>query len=569
MYSFDSDLSCAHLIFQALPQPMILAKLRDQYRQRSDEWPYLYHEPTVPYGTINVNGSIQVLDTDIEYWMPQTGRSRDVFPAVLADCAKYYVGTTSSKDFDLEGKPRRQYLEQLQSLIDEKPHPALRRWKKALAEKPEEIAERILEFVPKTRRHARKLVPIIEGTPLALPVGDDPTDLHDRIADRAFQLWKKRKADAEGLEGQCMICGETKDIAQVHPKVKFAGETVSLANCNEEAFESYDRKQTTGTPICPKCAAEAHAGASLIRGSKISRSQARKIGKFEFLALSDRLGEGIPALITENLDRPSDLLHALDSALAGIDRTVRTETLHLVALEGQHQRLRPVLNETAPLSRCLDSIESFCERSLEGVTLEGMVQAAHQVGEEGSLSLWDEDLEPLHRRALLELVRHLFLGRPLPKTLLTRWHTRRKARRSSLWDSEIALVKLYVHDMDYKDTPAYLLGRLLFHADDVYRQSLSGSPDRYASDRYWRRMVDRPAEAFGALTQQLESHLAKDDVYSRSFDEAAGKLPDLPSQLSPEEHGFFALGYYHAREKHFDDIEAASGEPEEPEEVAA
>lgn len=539
---------------------MILAKLRDQYRKRSDDWPFLYHEPSAPYGTINVGpeGGIQVLGTDIEYWMPQTGRSRDVFPAVLADCAKYYVGTTASKDLDVDSKPRRQYLDQLDSLAEETGHPALRTWQAVLEERPEEVAEAILDFVPKTRRHARKIVPVIEGTPLALPVGDDPTPLHDQIAGRAFHLWKQRKADADGLEGQCMICKETKQIAQVHPKVKFAGETVSLANCNEEAFESYGRKQTTGTPLCPQCAAEAHAGAALIWGSKVSKAQTRKIGKIEFLALSDQLGEEVPSLLSENIVRPSALLDALDSALASLDRTVESEDLHLIALEGQHQRLRPLLNETTTLSRCMENVRRFCELALPGVTLEGMVRAAHQVGEETTFSIWDEELEPVHRRSLLHLVEHLFFGWPLPTALLTRWDARRKARRSPVWRSEISLINLFIRDMDYEDTAAYQLGRVLFHADNVYRQSLSGTPDRYASDRYWRRMVDRPAEAFGALAQQLESHLAKNDVYGRGFDTAAGALPDLPDQLSPKEHGIFALGYYHARRDHFDDMESAS-----------
>lgn len=550
---------------------MILSKLRDQYQQRKDDWPYLYHEPKVPYGTLNVSetGSIQVLDTDREYWMPQTGRSSDVFPAVLADCAKYYVGMTGSKEVDIDGKPRSQYLEELEGLIDEQSHPVLETWHTALRERPEVMAEKILEYVPKTRRHARKFVPIVEGTPLALPVGESTTPLHDRIANRAFQLWKDRKADADGLTGECMICKEAREIAKVHPKLKFAGETVSLANSNEEAFESYNRKQTTGTPVCPECAAAAHAGASLLRGSKVSKSQTRKMGKIEFLVLSDNLVEGIPSLLSENIDRPDALLSALDSALASMDRTVESESLHIIAVEGQHQRLRPLLNETATLSRCLGNIRSFCKRSLPGVTLEDMVRAVHQVNTEASFSIWDEDLEPVHRRALLQLVQHLFLGSPLPRTLLTRWHTRRKARQSAPWRSEVALINLYINDMDYEDPPAYLLGRLLFQADNVYRQSLSGSPDRYASDRYWRRMVDRPAEAFGALAQQLQSHLSKDDVYAQSFDEVAGQLPELPDQLTPEEHGVFALGYYHARQKHFADLAEDPEEEEsrEPEEV--
>lgn len=559
---------------------MILAKLRNQYQQRSGNWPFLYHEPSAPYGTINVDpgGGVQVLGTDIEYWMPQTGRSRDVFPAVLADCAKYYVGTTGSTDLDLEGKPRRQYLEELDALIEEEHHPALTGWKEALESRPEEIAEAILEFVPKTRRHARKIVPVVDGTPLALPVGDEPTQLHERIAGRAFDLWKERKADAEGLKGQCMICKETKEIAQVHPKVKFAGETVSLANCNEEAFESYGRKQTTGTPICPKCAAEAHAGAALVRGSKVSEPQTRKIGKIELLALSEQLGEEVPSLLSENIIRPSALLDALDGALASLDRMVESDDLHLIALEGQHQRLRPLLNETTTLSRCMENVQRFCELTLPGVALEGMVQAAHQIGDETTFSIWDEELEPMHRRSLLQLVEHLFFDWPLPDTLLTRWHTRRKARRSPIRRSEISLIKLFIRDMDYEDTAAYQLGRILFHADNVYRQSLSGTPDRYASSRYWRRMVDRPAKTFGDLAQQLESHLAKGDVYGQGFDKAAGALPDLPDQLNPKEHGIFALGYYHARQDHFDDMQGAStagedtvgeGEREEDAELAS
>jgi hypothetical protein len=548
---------------------MILAKLRDQYRRRSDDWPYLYHEPSAPYGTLLVEDSITVLDTDREYWMPRTGRSRDVFPAVLADCAKYYVGTTGSKDMNLEGKPRRQYMEQLNGLIEEEPHPALVAWRDALEERPDEITEAILEFVPKTRRHARKIVPIVDGTPLALPVGDDPTALHSRIASRALSLWKERKAEADGLTGQCMICREEGPIARVHPKVKFAGETVSLANCNEAAFESYGREQTTGTPMCPQCALEAHAGAALVRGSSVSKRQTQSFAQIEFIALSDGVGEDTLSLLSDHIDRPSALLDALRGALASVDRTVESEHLHLIALEGQHQRLRPLLNETTTVGACMDHIQSFCERSVEGVSLEGMVQAAHQVNEEDHLSIWsDEDSKPVHRNALLRLIEHLFLGRPLPPSLLTRWHTRRKARRTAPWRSEIALINLYIGDMDYEGTPAYHLGRVLFQADDVYRQSLSGSPDRYASNRYWRRLVDRPAESFGQLVQQLQSHLAKDDVYSRTFDDEAGALPDLPDQLSPKEHGIFALGYYRARREHFEGINGPSDDESEADEEA-
>ena len=555
---------------------MILARLRDHYRQHASDWAYLYHEPRPPYATLVIEGdAIHIRDTDREYWLPQTGRSSDVFPAVLVDGGKYYVGLKADGSWDMSADPREQYLDALDGLITDMPHPALVRWNQVLHTRAEAIAEEIVAYMPKTDRHKRKMVPIIDGTPLALPVGDSPTPLHDCIAEAALQLWMERKADAGELSGQCMVCEEHKPIAQIHPKVKLASETVSLANFNKEAFQSYGREQSTGAPVCPTCALEAHAGVGLLTGSAVSTRAARRFGAIEFLVLSDGTdepdagaGDGLLLSFAKNIDRPSALLDALDQSLISRDHTVTGQNLHVLAFEGMFKRLRPILNETIPLSTCMENVRAFCERSLEGVPLEHMVQAAHQVSgfgkpEGDSLSLRDSKISSHHRRALLHLVEHVLLGRPLPRTLLTRWHTRRKARQVQLQRSEIALIRLYIADMEHETHPAYLLGKVLFHADDVYRQSLTGDPDRYASTRYWRRLVDRPKEAFGELARQLQSHLAKSDVYGQEFDRAAAAMPMLPDQFTAEEHGLFALGYYHAREKHFDDLQKRNGTPDD------
>jgi CRISPR-associated protein Csd1 len=111
--------------------------------------------------------------------------------------------------------------------------------------------------------------------------------------------------------------------------------------------------------------------------------------------------------------------------------------------------------------------------------------------------------------------------------------------------------------------PAYLYGRLLAVFEQIQYSAL-GDVNANVVDKFYGTFSAAPALIFSRLYANAQNHLRKlrrDGpgsfvVLDRLLTEVSTLLPASPPsrQLSFQDQGRFALGYYHQRAKHFEQI---------------
>jgi CRISPR-associated protein Csd1 len=96
----------------------------------------------------------------------------------------------------------------------------------------------------------------------------------------------------------------------------------------------------------------------------------------------------------------------------------------------------------------------------------------------------------------------------------------------------------------------YRLGRL-FAALERIQQDANPSIKATIKDRYFGAASASPATVFGQLLRLSQHHIQKADkrpYHEKLIQDVVGEIEGFPNQLSLQEQGRFALGYYHQRQ---------------------
>ena len=120
-------------------------------------------------------------------------------------------------------------------------------------------------------------------------------------------------------------------------------------------------------------------------------------------------------------------------------------------------------------------------------------------------------------------------------------------------------------DPDRKDT-AYLLGRLFALLEKVQRDALPGI-SATIKDRFFGSASARPGTVFPQLIRTSQHHLANLDeglrIYSeKQIQKIVDGLSRFPGNLTLEQQGLFAIGYYHQKQDLFTKKDSASSTSE-------
>ena len=128
-----------------------------------------------------------------------------------------------------------------------------------------------------------------------------------------------------------------------------------------------------------------------------------------------------------------------------------------------------------------------------------------------------------------------------------------KAYLNKLHDTEVLKVALDKGNTD----PAYRLGRLFATLEKAQEEANPGI-NATIKDRYYGAASSNPVSVFSTLLKLSNHHLAKLENRGRKtyFEKLLGEImtaisPDLPTTLSLQEQGKFAVGYYHQRQDFF------------------
>ena len=166
-----------------------------------------------------------------------------------------------------------------------------------------------------------------------------------------------------------------------------------------------------------------------------------------------------------------------------------------------------------------------------------------------------------------ETMRTILAGQPYPYTLFAAAIKRCKATQHVNYP-RAAIIKAYLNKFHHKEVlkvaldkentdPAYRLGRLFATLEKIQEEANPGI-NSTIKDRYYGAASSNPVSVFSTLLKLSNHHLAKLENRGRktNFEKLLNEIvtdipPDLPTSLSLQAQGKFAVGYYHQRQDFF------------------
>lgn len=494
---------------------------------------------------------------------------RAVRPRILADTADYVLGCVFNEDEDDFTRSKHEaFCDLVASCADATASPQVAAVKRFLdmdlepADLPEDLEPKDwITF------QVRDQIPI------------DTACVRDFWVDHVLS----ERADRSGANLPCLVCGNTRPIADRHPisisGVPGAGGQAALVSTNEDAYYSHGRKHGVVSPVCWTCAYQYAQALNVMLADD----------RYSF-RLSDQLvwvfwtreetGLSVSQLLSE--PDPADVRTLLESVRDGRRRDLDEIDFYALALSGSEGRviIRDWLETT--VNRAKHHIAEYFEAQdivgpdgQPGIPIKLMALLGALLPS-ASRDPWSH-LPPNLSTAV---VRAALTGAPLPDQLLYRAVARarsesdtnelqgRTIRGQKMTRQRAALIKMCLLLSNHPkegfdvtpemnpqiDDPAYLCGRLLAVLESIQRTAIPGAKATLV-DRYYGTASSAPASVFGNLIRQAQAHLGKlrktqggaHYRLQQQLEDIAAKLPQFPNTLSLIDQGKFGLGYYQQR----------------------
>lgn len=396
---------------------------------------------------------------------------------------------------------------------------------------------------------------------------------------------------ASNALGMCLVTGEQAALSRLHPAIKgvYGGQSSggSIVSFNAEAYESFGKEQGDNAPVSEQAAfAYTTALNYLLRRE---HGQCLSVGDTStvFWAQADDARQEALAVdvFSAMLNPPSE-----DD---GENKQIRL-SLEKIAQGRPFQDIAPDVDPStrffvlglAPNAARL-SIRYWLDSSMGEL---GQCLSDHWADMQITPLPWKADHPPSVWRCLIETaplrkteniapqlsgewLRSILTGQRYPRQLLTQIVQRLRAD-GDINGLRAALIKAVLHrdhrkgfikeaipmSLEIEGSPlAYRLGCLFAVLEQAQRGAL-GDVNASIVDRYYGTASSVPYSVFPRLIAGCQNHLSKirkdKPGYAVNIDkrlgEIVGTLPaSFPKQLTIEQQGQFAVGYYHQKQAFF------------------
>jgi CRISPR-associated protein Csd1 len=394
---------------------------------------------------------------------------------------------------------------------------------------------------------------------------------------RTFFQKMTEKRQLDGPRGVCQVTGEIGPIPETHP-IRLSGipgglpTGVSIVSYDKAAFESYGLEGTANAGIGYRAADGYLRALNALIGGKLAGSPrtALKVGDVLFLFWTRETADTSFMNLFDNPD-PAEVERLFHAAAAGqpYQGLSDANAFYLLGLSGNSARaiVRDYLE--APLPRVQANLSKwFHDIRISDATRDGMGQPSYR------FPLWQLavatalDMDSVAPETPTRLLLAALKGDPLPESLLVACLGRLRAEGSAGFrPSRMALIKLTLlrRNIPVTETldkdeyhPAYVYGRLLALFEQIQYAAL-GDVNANVVDKFYGTFSAAPALVFSRLYANAQNHLRKlrgnkPGAFvnlDRRLMEVSKLLPPSPprGQLSLQDQGRFALGYYHERAK--------------------
>ena len=522
--------------------------------------------------TVNIEDTRQIINKKPRarsYLVPQgEKRSSGVKPYLLWDNMEYVLGVTG------KGKPERVIL-QHQSFIDRI---------RSLNLSDDIGVGAVLKFMDKVPEIALANSPYAEEIRASCPFMSFRlnTDV-DLVCQRSSVVSRimDENADETGISGFCLITGESGELAVLQPSIKGVRGTNTtggnIVSFNLTSFNSYGKEQGKNAPM-GKSGSFAYTTALNHLLSKDSR-QKLQVGDATTIFWSDKashIENDFAAWFDEpEKDNPDQHIEKVRSLLLAVDKG------HL-PLEDQQTRffVLGLSPNSARISVRFWHVGTVAEFSTRIASHFHDLSIVHKPSEKEYLSMWSllKSIAALGKTENIppnlagEWMRTILSGSPYPQSLfqaalrriqaerrvsyeraaIIKGSLNRKARFQSNPDKEITV------SLDKENTnPGYRIGRLFALLEKIQEEASPGI-NATIRDRYYAAASGTPASVFPILLRMKNHHLGKlekgrEVFFERQLGEVMSGLSaeGFPPQLSLDDQGRFAIGYYQQRQALF------------------
>lgn len=426
--------------------------------------------------------------------------------------------------------------------------------------------------------------------------------VHERKAFKAW--WSSQLATTVGEVKQvapCLVTGKDAPVARLHdPPIKgvngAAPGGAKLASFNQDAFESYAKRQSHNSPVSERATFQYCNALNALLSGPQSRRHRVTVGDSTVVFWTERetvaesifasfLGGGLESgdMATERSEDPllSQKLEAFLNVLRrgggaafeelGDDPHTR---FYILALNGNVTRLAVRFWQVGTLGDLFDRLQSHFEALRVDRSFENEPEFPSAIRLLDQTARERKAITPLLSGQLMQaILAGTRYPMPLYNGVLNRLRSNDPVNYLKASVLKAVLTRNFQQTISMsldpdRTEPAYLLGRL-FAALEKTQEDALGKVNAGIRERFYSSASATPGAVFPRILRTYQHHLAKmptGALAERIGSERAAKaktfrevliqsihapLSSYPSHLNLEEQGLFAIGYYHQRQAFF------------------
>ena len=413
---------------------------------------------------------------------------------------------------------------------------------------------------------------MVAGANLVFQLDGELRYIHDRP--KVKDGWLKHYTEnSSGVVATCLVCGEKKPIARLHPKIKGVRGSQStgaaIVSFNLDAFQSYEKEQSFNAPVSENVAFTYTTALNHLL--RFESRQKIQIGDASTIFWTERESpvEGFMGLILNPQDDSGDLKEVRDFLEAVRDGKKLPEEIDDTDMKFYILGLSPNASRLSVRFWHVSTIEDISAKIGQHFTdlsimknygsdpeFPGMWQLLREI----AVLRKSENISPVLSGSM---IRSIMTGAAYPQSLMTAIIGRIRA------DQEInylrvamikaCLVRKYRINQISKEVTmaldkettniAYRLGRLFAVLEKAQRDAIPRA-NTTIKDRYYGSASATPSIVFPQLLRLSQHHIQKADygyAIDKIIEEIMQVIQRFPAHLSLDEQGLFAIGYYHQR----------------------
>jgi CRISPR-associated protein Csd1 len=413
------------------------------------------------------------------------------------------------------------------------------------------------------------------------------------IAERedAVEIWRQHwSAQQNPIERQCLITGEIAPLAETHPMLKVPGgqtSGVAIVSFNERAYESLGKSQGDNAPVSERAAFAYTTALNYLLRRENGQCLAVGDTSTVFWAHADDARQEALAVdvFSAMLNPSSEDDGETKQIRLGLEKVAQGRPLQDIAPDVDPGTRFFVLGLAPNAARL--SIRYWLDSSMGEL---GQCLSDHWADMQITPVPWKADHPPSVWRCLIETaplrkteniapqlagewLRSILTGQRYPRQLLTQIVQRLRAD-GDINGLRAALIKAVLHrdhrkgftkeaipmSLEIEGSPqAYRLGCLFAVLEQAQRGAL-GDVNASIVDRYYGTASSVPYSVFPRLIAGCQNHLSKirkdKPGFAVNIDKRLGEIvaalpATFPKQLTIEQQGQFAVGYYHQKQTFF------------------